>query len=209
MPGAPTNLLPAHVCAVGLTLTLANVTPGENTDHVVEARAVVAAPAQLPQNPKARAAIVRAMIILKIAPHLRFPDARQRTAPFRIGVVGKDLLANAIREKLPGKQVGKRKVIIDVIDPEVAAKAERRTHDLLYVATTVTAPKVDKIVQRHERLSTVLVCERAGFASKGGGIQLFVEKKKVRFEINQAALKKQQVRANPNLLKLSTKGPRK
>jgi len=213
MPGAPTTLHPAHVCAVFLSLTCAAAAPGETTDLTRSAPPIVQDQheLQLPQNPKARAAVVRAMIILKIAPHLRFPDVAKKGAPFRIGVVGRDLLANAIRDKLPGKLVGKRKVVVEVIDPDVAAKAQRRTHDLLYVATTVTAPKVEAIVKRHERLATVLICEQAGFAHQGGGIQLFVTKKekKVRFEINQRTLKKQKVRANPHLLKLSTQGPRK
>ena len=208
MLGAPIQTLPAHALAVGLMLILAGVVPGKNTDHdALQSPEADARPVR--QNPQARAAAVRAMIILKIAPHLRFPDAKKSTEPFRIGLVGEDLLANAIQKHLPGKLVGKRKVVVEVIAPDVAKKAEKRTHDVLYVAKTLTAPKVEKLVKTHERLATVLICERPGFAHGNGDIQLFVAKKKIRFEINQRALKKKKVRANPNLLKLSNKGPRK
>lgn len=209
MRGAPTILHPAHGLAVGVAVLAMSALAGESTNEPAAQRhASIIADAPQTQNPKARAAVVRAMIILKIAPHLRLPDAKKK-APFRIGVVGKDLLANAILQKLPGKRVGRRGIVVEPVTADVAAATVKREYDLLYVATTVTAPKIDKILERHRRLATVLVCERPGFASKGGGIQLFVKDKKVRFEINQSALKKKKVRANPHLLKLSTRGPRK
>ena len=52
-----------------------------------------------------------------------------------------------------------------------------------------------------------IVCERPGFARAGGGIQLFCEELELRFEVNVEALRKQQVRASPQLCKLSRKGP--
>ena len=74
-------------------------------------------------------------------------------------------------------------------------------------AGNVDAEQLKKVVQTHADKPVPIVCERPGFAGSGGGVQLFVQDNLIRFEANAEALKKQGVRASPQLLKLSRKGP--
>lgn len=176
--------------------------PAADTDKPKAARAAVA------QNPQARAAQLRATFISKIAPYLKGTGKHKNSkSPYRIGVVGKDLLADAINKWLPGKPVGKRKIKVEIVSLKDAQNANACKFDLIYIGRTVNPATCKTIIKRHEKLATALVSERPGFASKHGGIQLFISNNKVRFEVNHAALKRQKVRVSPHLLRLSAKGP--
>ena len=158
---------------------------------------------------KQHAAKLRATVILRMAPFLATPGLRDPEKKYRICVVGKDPLGLAILRYLPGRSVGKHEVEVVQVDPAVAAATTRRTYDLVYVAITVDPATTAKIIERHRKIATPLVCERPGFAASGGGIQLFVRKNKVRFEINRDALERQGVKPSPQLMKLSVRGPRR
>jgi len=94
-----------------------------------------------------------------------------------------------------------------IIDPTVAATTTKHDYDLLYVATSVDALVVDGIIKNHKKTATPLFSGRPGFASKGGGVQLFIKDNNMKFEVNQSALKAQDLHVSPHLMKLSTKGP--
>ncbi|MEZ6037102.1 MAG: YfiR family protein [Planctomycetota bacterium] len=161
---------------------------------------------------EARAAVLRAMVVLKIAPYLK-RDAGQAgddKTPYRIAVVGDDATVAAIKRHLPGKEVGKRQVEIVALSEQDATRPNRdRLFDAMFLAHDLDAKALASIVAAHEKLPTVLISERAGFSRAGGSVQLFVEDNGLRFEVNQDALKKQGVRASHQLLKLSRKGPEK
>lgn len=156
----------------------------------------------------ARAAMLRASIVLKIAPYLtaETPPAAPPTT-YRIAVVGTDAVATAMLAHLPGKRVGAATVAVIEIDAAAAATRTRGDYDLLYIAASVDGAAVKRIVDAHTARPVPVVCERPGFAAGGGSVQLFVQDNGVRFEINVDALKKQGMRASPQLLKLSRKGP--
>ncbi len=159
---------------------------------------------------KTRAAILRASIVLKIAGYLSVdaPPSAKPPEKYRIAVVGTDEVAAAITAHLPGKKVGTTPVVVVELRPADAAEGKGLgSYDLIYVAASVDEEQAKKIVAAHSRAPVPLVCERAGLAAAGGTVQLFVQDNGVRFEVNLDALKKQGVRADPQLLKLSKKGP--
>ncbi len=159
---------------------------------------------------KLRAAILRASIVLKIAGYLSVdaPPPANPPEKYRIAVVGTDAVASAIHAHLPAKKVGATPVAVVEIQPADAAEGKGLgSYDLIYVAASVSDEQMKKIVAAHARAPVPLVCERTGFAAAGGTVQLFVQDNGVRFEVNLDALKKQGVRADPQLLKLSKKGP--
>ncbi|MFT4843344.1 MAG: hypothetical protein ACI8UD_000494 [Planctomycetota bacterium] len=155
---------------------------------------------------------LRAAYISKIAAYITTkatskPTPKQSKAPYVIAVVGSDAFADAIIKLLPGKAINNRKVKVVVLDPAIAATTTKHQHQLLYVATSLNATVVARIVASHAKLATPLMSCRAAFATKGGGVQLFIKNNKVKFEVNQNALKVQGMKVSPQLLKLSTKGP--
>lgn len=159
---------------------------------------------------------LRAAYISKIAAYITTKSkakpqskSKQSKAPYVIAVVGSDAFADAIIKLLPGKVIDNRKVKVIVLDPAIAATTTKHQHHLLYVATSVHSTVVARIITGHAKLATPLMSSRAAFATKGGGVQLFIKDNKVKFEVNQKALKAQGMKASPQLLKLSTKGPQK
>jgi len=163
------------------------------------------------QDPAAaeRAATLRATFLLKMAPYVA-PETPPKTPPktYRIALVGDDAVTQVAAKALAGKKVDDRTVEIVVV-PLADAAAGKGTGncDLMYVAGNVDAEQLKKVVQTHADKPVPIVCERPGFAGSGGGVQLFVQDNLIRFEANAEALKKQGVRASPQLLKLSRKGP--
>ena len=182
------------------------------------------------QDPKQRGVQLRAVLITKLAAYITTKSAQKPdTAPFVIAVAGSDAFGDAIQEMLPGKCVGKRKIQIVVVAPEAAAtestkdNKENREHDdkkdndakddkkqdfdLLYLGSNIEAELAAAIVKCYDKTATPLVSERPGFAKLGGGLQLFIQDNKIKFEVNQESLKKQGLQVSPQLLKLSTKAP--
>lgn len=160
---------------------------------------------------EAKAAAVRAAFLFKIATYLSIdapaPSAEKRSH-YRIGVLGDDPLIATGRRVWPGKQVGDATVQVVTIELEDAVAGRAAEHcELLYVGASVDDEDLAKVVSTHARKAMPVVCERGGFAQGGGAIQLFVEDKGMRFEVNAETLRRQGVRASPQLLKHSRRGP--
>ena len=161
-----------------------------------------------PAETERRAAVLRALIVLKILPYLTLPKPAEARTELRIGVVGEDEVAVAMRKDLPGRKLGEQTVAVRDVVTEAATKAEPgHGCDVLWLAGSLDDETVRRIVAAHRARPVVLVAERAGFATGGGGLQLFVQDNGVKFEVNADALKQQGVRANPQLLKIARKGP--
>ena len=156
---------------------------------------------------KARAGMLRASIVLKIAPYLTVEGAPARSSGYRIGIIGTDPVAVAAIANLPGKKVDGATVSVVEISLADALAGKTSQCDVVYIAASVDTPLVKTIVAANAQRPVPFVCERAGFAKSGGGVQMFVQDNVVRFEINAEALKEQGVRVSPQLLKLSRKGP--
>ena len=98
--------------------------------------------------------------------------------------------------------------MVGIVTPEAAGKNEpAHGCDLLWLAGSLDADVVQRILSAHQKCAVVLISERPGFAADGGGVQLFVAENGVKFEVAAEALKQQGVRVAPQLLKLSRKGP--
>lgn len=173
--------------------------------------AVTAQESTTAQDPTAaeRAATLRATFVLKMAPYLA-PETPPKTPPksYRIALVGDDAVTQIAAKALAGKKVDDRTVEIVVVPlADAVAGKGTETCDLMYVAANVDAEQLKKLLQSHGDKPVPILSERAGFAAAGGGVQLFVQDNLIRFEVNVEALKKQGMRASPQLLKLSRKGP--
>ncbi len=176
----------------------------------------VASPAQA-EEPKPAAetptpAELRAGTVLKLASYLTLERPRPKTegkpAPYRIGLLGKDAVTCTATRTLPGKTIGDTTVTVVQVDTLQAIEGRAAdVCDLLYVAESIDPKVLARVVAMHTDKPMPIVCERPGFAGDGGSVQLFVEDKDLRFEINVDALKLQGVKASPHLLKLSRKGP--
>ncbi|MBL8752839.1 MAG: YfiR family protein [Planctomycetes bacterium] len=170
---------------------------------------VCAAPAQDGQNKSGEhAATLRAVFVLKLAPYLATDGARKATE-YRIGLVGDDAVTAVAEKALADKKVDKLPVTVVVVDLDAAKQGKNvAQYDLLYVATTVAKVDLESVVKAHADKPVPIVCEQAGFAAMGGGVQLFVKDNGLKLEVNGDALKKQGLQVSANLQKLSQRGPR-
>lgn len=197
------------------------------------AQVSILAPSQDPDL-DTRAAALHAMSMLKIAPYLTIdstapapapkpkppprpepkPDPKPEPPPpaaktYRIGLVGADQVTAVAPGQLAGKQVGEAVVTLVVVTPEQAVEGSLAgAYDMLYIAPTLGSEQLRQIVASHADKPVPLVCRRPGFARLGGGVQLFVKDNGLRFEINADSLRKQGMRVDPQLRKLSREGPR-
>lgn len=156
---------------------------------------------------------LRAGTVLKLAAYLT-PEkpvprpAETKPPPFRIGLLGHDAVTAIAPKTLPGKSVGTTTAtVVEVRSLTAIEGRAAELCDLLYIAPSIDDEVLARIVAVHADKPMPIVCERPGFAAAGGGVQLFVEDKDVRFEVNVDALKAQGIKVSPHLLKLSRKGP--
>jgi hypothetical protein len=180
--------------AVGAFLLFASLAPAQN--GVVVPR----------EN--SHAALLRAMVVLKIAPYLTVEGAA-KAKEYRIGIVGADNVTAIADKQLTGKKIDSATVKVVVVDVQTAKQGtDTAKYDLLYLATALEKDDVAAIVKAHAEKPVPLICERGGFAASGGSVQLFVKDNGLRFEVNGDSLKAQGIEASSQLLKLSQKGPR-
>jgi hypothetical protein len=173
------------------------------------AQAAATVQPQEPHDAESRAALLRAMVVVKLAPYIK-PEKAPADAPrtYRIAIVGNDGVTALAPRQLPGKKVDDTPVVIVPITSEAASDGSAAaSYDMLYIASSIDDATVKQIVTSHATKPVPLVSERPGFANAGGSVQLFVKDNAIRFEVNAEALKKQTLRASPQLQKLSKKGP--
>jgi hypothetical protein len=173
---------------------------------------VAALPAQSgnvrPATDDERAAVLRAVFVLKLAPYLAI-DGDRKGKEYRIGLVGDDGVTAVAEKALADKKVDKLPVKVVVIDLETARQGkDTAKYDLLYVAGTVAKADLERVVKSHADKPVPIVCEQPGFAAMGGGVQLFVKENGLKLEVNAESLKQQGVQVSANLQKLSQRGPR-
>lgn len=149
------------------------------------------------------------MVILSIAPYVTADtQSAAKRRRYRIGVVGVDAVAAVALRELPGKKVDQWCVTVTEVEPKAAANGSAAADlELLWIAASIDDATLQRIIAANADKPVVLICERAGFAALGGGVQLFVQDNRIRFEVNADALKKQGLRPSSQLLKLSRKGP--
>ncbi len=181
----------------------------------VAALAQVEPPPKPPPSEPVEPAVLRAGTVLKLAGYLTPEKSPPHKAPktdaappFRIGLLGKDAVTAVASATLTGKPVGETKATVVEVPTLTAIEGHAaELCDLLYVADSIDSKVLARVVAMHADKPMPIVCERPGFAAAGGSIQLFVEEKDLRFEINTDALKAAGIKASPQLLKLSRKGP--
>jgi hypothetical protein len=113
-----------------------------------------------------------------------------------IGVLGKNALGESLN-CLAGKTISGRKLVVKKLSrPEEAAGCQS-----VFVGAS-EKKRTAKILNELAGLRVLTVGEAPGFAEQGGIINLLVERRHVRLELNTAAAEKAGIGIDPELLKL-------
>jgi hypothetical protein len=96
------------------------------------------------------------------------------------------------------KKVGERTIKVT----KIKSVAEIRKANILFVSSGL-ANEIDAIVGKVNTQSILVVTEEPGLAAKGSNINFVVKDNKLAFELNQAALAKQNLKASIELSRLA------
>jgi hypothetical protein len=144
-------------------------------------------------------ALLKAAFVYNFAKFTLWPQSAlgAQDTPLYLCVAGSDNLATAL-EQLGDKRVKGHPLSIQSIQGVRVPK----NCQMLYVAASEQQQQPDFIKSVHG-LPILTISELPEFAYKGGIIQLYREKERIRFIINQGAARNAGLEINPNLLSLA------
>ncbi|MCC7014189.1 MAG: YfiR family protein [Planctomycetes bacterium] len=143
---------------------------------------------------------VKAAVLFKFVGYVKWPEKAFKDAsdPIVVAVVGPDPFGSLIDNAFKDKLVGGRKLVVKRF--KTTADIER-CHVLFVV--DAESPKLPQILEKTKGSQVLVVCETSGAAEKGASINLGIENKKMRFEINKEAAKRCELEISSELLKLA------
>jgi hypothetical protein len=119
--------------------------------------------------------------------------------PFVIGVLGSSPLDETLNEIAAKKRIGDRRIVIE----RYKSAGDIKNCQILFIPRSVPQKQQQQVIDAMKNRPVLLVGESANFAANGGGINFFVEANKIRFEINVAATKQQQLKISSKLLAMA------
>jgi hypothetical protein len=126
------------------------------------------------------------------------PAGADSTAPFVFGVLGQDPFGRDLDEVVRGKTIQGRPVTVR----RCSGAAEADSMQLLFVSAS-EAPRLPGILKRLAQRPVLTVGETPDFARAGGIIGFYVQKDRVRFEINLEAARRAGLHLSSKLLTLA------
>ena len=148
-----------------------------------------------PAEYRVKAAVLPHFIRYTTWPKSTFKDKK---APYRLLVVGKDPFGKILDQAFHRKTFGGRAVVI-----ERATKVPEKLEAHVVFAGELKAEERAALLALCADLPVLLVGEVDGFAAQGACVNLYLDKKKVRFEINPGAAKRAGLSISSELLKLA------
>lgn len=144
---------------------------------------------------------VKAAMLFSFAKFVEWP-APLDSGPLVIGVLGRDPFGPALDDVALGKTIQGRAVVLR----RFANVRKIDACHILFIAAADTQ-RFAADLPALAAAGIVTVGEAPDFLQHGGVIQLFVEDKRVRFELNPAGLNASRVRLGAQLLKLGRSEP--
>jgi len=148
------------------------------------------------QTPEAS---LKAVFSLNFAKFTHWPEG-EPAAPedeLRVCMVGRSQVASALSAS-EGEKVGRRRVSFDYI----RLPGDVSGCHLLYVSE-LDLDRERRLLASLRRLPVITISDLPGFAEAGGMVELVIVDRRLRFEINLAAVRAAGLRMEPKLLKLA------
>jgi hypothetical protein len=143
---------------------------------------------------------VKAAFLYNLAKYIQWPEPSHAGAarPFVIGLIGKDPFGPALDQAMAGRTLQQRPVVVRRF-----VRVEEVTGcDLLFVAASARED-LGRILTALRGAPVLTVADMDQFAERGGMINLTMEEKRVRFEINNKAIARAGLKAGSQLLRLA------
>jgi len=142
---------------------------------------------------------VKSAFIVNFVQFIDWPDKTfaKGDDPIVIGVVGSESMEAALAVATDAKTIKGRKLVIKHFAPESVGPCQ-----VLFISAG-SADKAPGIVKALADSSTLVVGDSDNFSDIGGTIRFYLEDRKERFEINQAAAERAHLQISAKLLKLA------
>jgi hypothetical protein len=114
-----------------------------------------------------------------------------------IGVLGDDPFGGILDDTLRGKSVNNRRLVVR----RFASARDARDSHILFICAS-EQDRVPSILKALEGTAVLTVGDVDGFATRGGQIAFHTVDKKVRFDINVAAVERARIKISAQLMKL-------
>lgn len=138
---------------------------------------------------------VQTAFIYQFTRYIEWPN-KKNLNEFKIALIGSSALQPFLEELSSQKSVNGKSISISSVEPD---------EDLspFHIVIIGDSKFLEKVVQRTEGLEILTIASGEGAAAKGVIIGFFLEKEKMRFEINRSAAEKQNLSISSQLLKLA------
>lgn len=114
-----------------------------------------------------------------------------------IGILGEDPFGRILDDTLRGKSVNNRRLVVK----RFASVKDARDSHILFICAS-EKDRVPSILKTLEGGSVLTVGDLDSFASRGGQIAFYTVDRKVRFDINVAAVERARIKISAQLMKL-------
>jgi hypothetical protein len=163
----------------------------------------IGAKAQSPDSPASSEYLIKAGFIYNFAQLVQWPAVSfsQPDSPIVIGILGTDPFGPTIDRITENKKLDGRNVVVKRLKWSKDIK-ELRECNILFVSSSEKEHLAD-VINTVKWLPILTIGETAGFASRGGIINLTLEGNKVRFEVNVEAAKQANLNISSRLLALA------
>ena len=133
--------------------------------------------------------------------YIRWPQEAlgDESDPFVIGILGRDPFGNNLMEIARHKKVKGRRLIVRRF-----ATIEQYDHcHILFVSRFESSEQQLRAIRQTADQHVLVVGESPGFAEKGGSINFYVERNKIRFEINLESARHHDLTISSRLLSVA------
>jgi hypothetical protein len=146
---------------------------------------------------------VKAALLHKIVKLVEWPRSAFEApdSELRLCVLGEDPFGDLLERTFEEKGGGDRRVVIE----RFASVRQMKPCQLMFVSAS-EARRASRILESLWGSPVLTVGETPGFARSGGIVQMWVEERKVRLEINTYAAERAGIRIDRRLLALTSSG---
>lgn len=143
---------------------------------------------------------IKAAFLFNFARFVEWPDSKLENddSPFQICVYGDDPFGEVLDQTVRGKTIGDHPLAVR--RPEKIA--ELRSCEIVYISSA-ESPRFRSVIQALEGSSSLLVNDHPDFINQGGMIRFVIVDRKLRFEINPDAAKREQLKISSKLLRVA------
>jgi hypothetical protein len=141
---------------------------------------------------------LKALFLYNFASYVDWPTDTfaNDQVPFVIGVLGSTPIDSTLNEIAASKKIAGRTIVIQ----HYAEVSDLKPCQILFISRSVSQQQQRRAIEAEKDRAVLVVGESENFAAGGGIINFFVQSNKIRFEINVAAAKQQQLKVNSKLL---------